>query len=210
MNLLTLTILLENLPESLLMKLPAWIVRYQRLLLVLCFLLLLALVFSLSGLRGQLNLVYLREQLQGHPVEAFLSFLLLFVVGNLVQIPGWLFLASAVLALGQGLGCVVTYVVACISCGVTFFLVRWLGGDALRTLPSRWVLKVLAQLDRRPVRSVLVARIFFQTLPALNYALAMSGTRFRAYAAGTALGLILPLSLYCLFFESIAQLMRLR
>jgi uncharacterized membrane protein YdjX (TVP38/TMEM64 family) len=192
------------------MQLPSWAIRYQRLLLVLCFLVVLALVFSLSGLRGHMNLAYVREQLLGHPVEGFLTFVLLFVLGNLVQIPGWLFLAAAVLALGQGWGCIVTYLTACISCVVTFLLVRWLGGDALRALPSKWVIKVLSHLDRRPVRSVWLARVLFQTLPALNYALAMSGIRFRSYLLGTALGLVLPLALYCIFFENVAQLMRLR
>jgi hypothetical protein len=94
------------------MQLPPWVIRYQRLLLVLCFLVVLALVFSFSGLRGHMSLAYVQEQLQGHPVQGFLTFVLLFVLGNLVQIPGWLFLAAAVLALGQGWGCVVTYLAA--------------------------------------------------------------------------------------------------
>ncbi len=184
--------------------------RHQRLLGALLFLGVLALVFTLSGLRGHMNLAYVREQLQGHPVEGFLTFTVLFVLGNLVQIPGWLFLAAAVLALGQGWGWLVTYLAACISCMVTFLLVRWLGGDALRAVPNRWVIKVLAQLDRSPVRSVLAARVLFQTLPALNYALAMSGIRFTSYFLGTALGLVLPLVVYCYFFETLAKLMNLR
>ncbi len=192
------------------MKLLDVLRRHQRLLAVVAFIAVLALVFTLSGLRGHMNLAYVREQLQGHPVQGFFVFVLLFVLGNLVQIPGWLFLAAAVLALGQGWGWLVTYVAACISCAVTFVLIRWLGGDALRALPSRWVLKVLEQLDRRPVRSVLLARILFQTLPALNYALAMSGIRLRSYLLGTALGLILPLLVYCYFFESLARFMHLR
>ncbi len=192
------------------MNLLALLRRHQRLLSVVAFLALLALIFSVSGLRGHMNLAYVREQLQGHPVEGFVSFVVLFVLGNLVQIPGWLFLAAAVLALGQGWGWLVTYLAACISCVVTFLLVRWLGGDALRAVPNRWMIKVLAQLDRRPVRSVFVARVLFQTLPALNYALAMSGIRFTSYFLGTALGLVLPLVVYCYFFETLAKLMNLR
>jgi uncharacterized membrane protein YdjX (TVP38/TMEM64 family) len=184
--------------------------RYQRLLGVLLFLGVLAIVFSVSGWRGHLGLAYLHEQLQGHPVEGFLTFAALFILGNLVQIPGWLFLAAAVLAVGPIWGCITTYVVACLSCVVTFLLVRWLGGDALRALPSRWVLKILEQLDHHPVRSVWLARVLFQTLPALNVALAMSGVRLRAYLVGTALGLLLPLALYCYFFEGFAQFMNLR
>jgi uncharacterized membrane protein YdjX (TVP38/TMEM64 family) len=196
--------------ESIAMNLPALIRRHQRLLGVVLFLAVLALIFSLSGLRGHMNLAYVREELQGHPVEGFLSFVLLFVLGNLVQIPGWLFLAAAVLALGQGWGWLVTYLAACISCVITFLLVRWLGGDALRALPSKWLVKVLAQLDQHPVRSVVLARILFQTLPALNYALAMSGIKFRGYLLGTLLGLPLPLALYCYFFDVVAKLMKLQ
>jgi uncharacterized membrane protein YdjX (TVP38/TMEM64 family) len=192
------------------MKILSMLRRHHRLLAVAVFVAVLALVFTASGLRGHMNLVYVREQLQGHPVQGFLIFVLLFVLGNLVQIPGWLFLAAAVLALGQGWGWLVTYVAACISCAVTFVLIRWLGGDALRSLPSSWVLKVLSQLDRQPVRSVCIARVLFQTLPGLNYALAMSGIRFAPYAIGTALGLIAPLAAYCYFFETLGRLMNLR
>jgi uncharacterized membrane protein YdjX (TVP38/TMEM64 family) len=52
--------------------------------------------------------------------------------------------------------------------------------------------------------------VLFQTLPALNYALAMSGVRFRAYLLGTLLGLPLPIALYCLFFDALAQALHLK
>jgi len=43
--------------------------------------------------------------------------------------------------------------------------------------------------------------MLFQTVPPLNYALAMSGIRFRDYLVGTLLGLPLPIMAYCLFFD---------
>jgi uncharacterized membrane protein YdjX (TVP38/TMEM64 family) len=48
-------------------------------------------------------------------------------------------------------------------------------------------------------------RILFQTVPALNYALALSGIRFRQYLTGTLLGLPLPIALYCVIFEYLAK-----
>jgi uncharacterized membrane protein YdjX (TVP38/TMEM64 family) len=53
--------------------------------------------------------------------------------------------------------------------------------------------------------SVAVLRLLFQTLPALNYALALADIRFRDYLVGTILGLPLPIFLYCYFFELIFQ-----
>jgi uncharacterized membrane protein YdjX (TVP38/TMEM64 family) len=44
-------------------------------------------------------------------------------------------------------------------------------------------------------------------VPALNYALALSGVRFRTYLLGTLLGLPLPIALYCLFFDYLAMLL---
>jgi len=52
---------------------------------------------------------------------------------------------------------------------------------------------------------VLLLRLMFQTLPALNVALALSGVRLRSYLAGTLLGLPLPIALYCVFFYTLAH-----
>ena len=47
--------------------------------------------------------------------------------------------------------------------------------------------------------------MLFQTAPALNYALAMSGVKFRNYLIGTLLGLPLPILVYCLFFDLLGK-----
>jgi uncharacterized membrane protein YdjX (TVP38/TMEM64 family) len=166
-------------------------------------------VFQFSGLREQFSLAFLRQTILDNQISGLLIFTLVFALGNLIQIPGWLFLAAAVLALGQVWGGLATYVAASISCVISFLLIRLVGGDALRQMDNRIVNRILGHLDARPIRSVLLARALFQTLPALNYALAMSGVRFRAYLLGTLLGLPLPIALYCLFFDALGQALRL-
>ncbi len=138
-----------------------------------------------------------------------LIFTLAFVLGNLIQIPGWVFLGAAVLALGQVWGGLATLVAALVSCAATFWLIRLLGGDALRQLPGSMVKPLLQQLDSHPVCSVVVLRTLLQTAPALNYALAMSGVSWRHYLLGTLLGLPLPIALYCLFFDHLAHWLHL-
>ena len=86
---------------------------------------------------------------------------------------------------------------------------RLVGGDALRQLKSKTAVRILGQLDARPIRSVVLLRVLFQTVPALNYALALSGIRFRQYFTGTLLGLPLPIILYCLFFDYLAKMLRI-
>ena len=186
-----------------------WAKRHARLLGILLFLMTIITLSQVSGLRSQFNLAYLRGILDGHPVEGLLIFVVLFALGNLIQLPGWLFLASAVLVLGPVWGGIVTYVAACVACALTFLLVRWLGGAALRRLSNPLAQRLLARLDAQPARSVALLRILFQTLPALNYTLALSGLQFRQYALGTLLGLPVPIALYCLFFEQLARLLHI-
>ena len=68
--------------------------KYQRLLAVVVFLGLLFAVFEVSGLRGHFSLEFLRQQIVAHQLGGLLIFILLFSLGNLIQIPGWIFGSS--------------------------------------------------------------------------------------------------------------------
>ena len=182
---------------------------YQRLLAVALFVALLLAVIEATGLRGHFSLEFLQARIAENMASGLLVFVLLFSLGNLIQIPGWLFLAAAVLALGRGSGGLATYVAASVSCVMTFLVIRLVGGDALRRMDNRVANYLLGRLDQRPVTSIVVLRMLFQTVPALNYTLAMSGVRFRSYMIGTLLGLPLPILLYCLFFDYLAKALKL-
>lgn len=184
--------------------------RYQRLIGVVVFLGVLLLVFEFSGLRDNFNLAFVHQVIAQHQIGGLVLFVLLFSLGNLIQIPGWVFLAAAVLTLGRLWGGVVTYVAAVVSCVLTFLTIRTLGGDALRQLKSRLAVRILSELDARPIGSVALLRLLFQTAPALNYALSMSGIRLRSYLTGTLLGLPIPIALYCIFFDDLATLLHIR
>jgi uncharacterized membrane protein YdjX (TVP38/TMEM64 family) len=183
--------------------------RYKRLFAVFLFLGLLLAVFQLSSLRDHFNLTFLQHQILENKISGLLIFILLFALGNLIQIPGWVFLAAAVLALGRMWGGIATYVAASISCVMTFLTIRFVGGDALRQLNNKIAARLLSQLDAHPINSILLLRILFQTMPALNYALALSGVKFRNYLIGTLLGLPLPIILYCLFFDYLAKTLKI-
>ena len=79
----------------------------------------------------------MQQKILANRLEGLLVFVLLFSLGNLIQIPGWLFLAAAVLTLGREMGGIATYVAASISCVATFLIIRFVGGDALRQLDNR-------------------------------------------------------------------------
>lgn len=183
--------------------------RYKRLLLVIAFLALLLAIFQFSGLRGNFTLAFLHQKLIDNAFTGTLIFIALFAMGNLIQIPGWIFLAAAVLSLDRFWGGLATYVAAVVSCASTFWVIRSVGGDALRQISNSYAVRILNGLDKRPALSIFFLRLLLQTAPALNYALAMSGIRFRSYLIGTLLGLPIPIALYCLFFEYMATLLHI-
>ena len=179
--------------------------HYKRLLAVAGFLGLLLAVLQISGLRDNFNLAFLHQKFLDNQLSGLLIFIVLFALGNLLLIPGWIFLAAAVLALGELWGGLATYIAAVISCAFTFWVIRLVGGNALRQIHGKWASRLLAGLDAHPVKSIALLRVMLQTVPALNYALAMSGVRFRSYLLGTMLGLPLPIALYCIFFDYLAR-----
>ncbi|MDR3371441.1 VTT domain-containing protein [Rhodoferax sp.] len=183
--------------------------RYRHLILVLLFLAMVLALVQWTGLRQNFNLDALRRQLSENRWQGLGVFVLLFALGNVIQVPGWIFLAAAVLVLGKFAGGTVTYIAASVSCAVTFLAVRWVGGDAVRQLNNQLANKLMAQLHAHPIRNVVILRTLFQTLAALNYALALSGIGFKKYMLATLLGLPVPIALYCLFFDYLARVTHL-
>lgn len=182
--------------------------RYRQFILVFCFLAILAAGAEISGLREHFSLALLQHQLARNQVSGVALFVVLFALGNLIQIPGWIFLASAVLVFGRTTGGLLTYLAAVVSCAFTFLTIRYIGGDALRQLESKLAVRLLSRLHTRPILIIATLRTLFQTLPALNYTLALSGIGFRRYMAGTLIGLPLPIAAYCLFFDYLLVLAR--
>ena len=124
--------------------------RFKRLFLVIAFLALLLAVFHFSGLRNNFSLAFLHQQFIENEFTGLLIFVVLFAMGNLIQIPGWIFLAAAVLALGKSWGGLATYIAAVTSCVFTFGVIRSLGGDALRQINNKYAVRILSTLDRLP------------------------------------------------------------
>lgn len=82
------------------MDLKRFLGRYKRFFVVSIFLLALMVIVQMTGLRENFSLAYLRQTLSENRGGGLAVFVLLFTLGNLVQIPGWIFLASAVFVLG--------------------------------------------------------------------------------------------------------------
>jgi uncharacterized membrane protein YdjX (TVP38/TMEM64 family) len=115
------------------------------------------------------------------------------VVGELIHVPGMVFVGAGILAYGRVLGFGVSLAAALCSVGVSFVVVRAVGGKALAELERPFVKRMMEKLEQRPITTVVVLRSIFWLAPALNYALALSSIRLRDYLIGSAFGLLVPI-----------------
>ena len=154
-----------------------------------------------SGWADRFTLDGVRESIQGAGAWGVLLFFGVFALGELLHVPGILFVAAAVLAYGRVAGGLTAYAGALSSVVVSFAVVRAVGGRPLGSLKNARLRRVLDRLEERPVRVVALLRLVLWMAPPLNYALALSPVRFRDYVLGSALGLVVPLALAAAFID---------
>ena len=155
-----------------------------------------------SGLTDSISPESLRALLAGAGVFGVLVFVAVFSLGLLAQLPGLLFIAVAVLAYGREVGALVALGGSIVAVSVSFVVVRRFGGSALAELKSPLLQRMLAQLDTRPLRSVIVLRAVFGVAPFLNYALALSSLGFRDYLIGSAIGMAAPITVAAVILDA--------
>ena len=158
-----------------------------------------------TGWTDRLSLEAVRATMASAGAWGFVLFLVAFVVGELVHVPGVVFLAAAVLAYGRLVGFGAAYLGAILSVVVSFLVVRAVGGRPLGALSHPRALRVLAHLEQRPVLVISALRLVLWMAPALNYALALSPVRLRDYVIGSVLGLLFPLALASFFIEWVVK-----
>jgi len=145
------------------------------------------------GLGHRLEPAALRRALRGAGVWSVPLFFAAFTVGELLYVPGLVFVGVAVYVYGPSLGALVALGGALCSVTVAFLLVRAIGGDALRAFRRPLLRRALRSLEARPIFTMFWLRSVFFMAPVLNYALALSGVGFRDYVLASGLGLVVPI-----------------
>lgn len=180
---------------------PRWM-RHMALLRLLTLMVIIVGLYSLakvSGLIDQANPEGVRDLVREAGTLGLLAYFLMFTLCQLLHVPGLLFIAAAGLLYGSQMGFVYGMTGAMISVTVSFVLVRSIGGRPLANPKRRWVSRMMAALDTRPVITVLTLRCLFSTAPWLNYGLAMSQISYRDYILATFFGVI-PQAVLVTFF----------
>jgi uncharacterized membrane protein YdjX (TVP38/TMEM64 family) len=131
-----------------------------------------------------------------------------FTVGQLLQVPGFVFIFAARAAWGPLLGFSYAYAGSIISATLVFVLVRSIGGKPLGEIKWAPARKVLAGLERRPVLTIAALRALMMLTPPLNYALALSPVRQSHHFIGSVVGLLVPVAVVVFMSEGALALLR--
>jgi len=124
-------------------------------------------------------------------------FIAAFCVGELLHLPGILFVVAARVVFGPTLGLALGYAGALSALMVSFFVARHLVAAARATKEPwrprwRWLRAMFERLESRPVSSIAVLRLVLWLAPPLTYALASTKIRARDHFIGCAIGLFVP------------------
>jgi uncharacterized membrane protein YdjX (TVP38/TMEM64 family) len=153
-----------------------------------------------TGFHEQLTVEGIRASMRAAGVWGFFVFAATFAIGQLLYVPGFLFVAVAGLAYGPIWGAVASVIAATISVGISFVIVRTIGGQPLKEIQAPFVKKWLDRLEEQPLRSMIVIRLFLWAVPPVNYTLAMSGVTFRDYMIAAMIGMTPPFILISVLF----------
>lgn len=158
-----------------------------------------------TGVTESVTVESLRDTVQRAGAWGYLLLIVIFALGELVHIPGLVFVFAGVVAYGQLVGGILGYVGAVGSVTFSFVVVRTVGGQALEAIEKPWVRKILDGLEARPIRTVVLIRLVMWMAPPVNYALALSGIKLRDYVIGSMVGLAPVIAVFAIFFEQLME-----
>jgi uncharacterized membrane protein YdjX (TVP38/TMEM64 family) len=124
-------------------------------------------------------------------------FLVVMAAGELLHLPGMVFVVVARLVFGPSIGFALGYVGAVFAVTVSFVVARQLVAAARATTAPwrprwRFVRRALNRLEAHPVQTIALLRLVLWLAAPLSYALASSNVRVRDHVVGSALGLFAP------------------
>lgn len=160
-----------------------------------------------TGARAWLSEENLQRAVAAAGLWGLALFFATFTVGQLLQVPGVVFIVVARVAWGPMLGFAGAYTGAVISAALVFLFVRAVGGKPLGEITWAPARRILAGLERRPVLTIAALRAVMMLTPPLNYALALSPVRQDHHLLGSVLGLLVPVAVTVFLSEGALALL---
>ncbi len=166
-----------------------------RVIILLAVSLVLMAVGRFSSFSQYFTLTYLSEAIVTTGGFGVVVFIMAYIIGTLMNIPGVLFLFILFMVYEPIEGLLIGYIGTLLAMVVHFYFTRALAGEALSEIKQPFIKKQMKKLTATPVRTTVILRLIFFVSPPVNYALALSSVKFKHFLIGSMLALPVNLAL---------------
>lgn len=140
-----------------------------------------------SSISNYFTLEYLENSIRNAGGLGVVLFILMYTVGTLMNIPGFLFLFVGFLVYKGINGILIGYIASVFAVTVHFFFVRTMAGEALSEIKKPFIRRQVSKLTDAPIKTTIILRLIFYVSPPVNYALALSSIKWKHSLIGTML-----------------------
>ena len=146
---------------------------------------------------------YIRDQ---EPVTARVLYVLLYVVGTVIMVPGTLISFAGAVVFGAWEGTLYTWIGATVGATCAFFMARWLGRDFVNQLLKGRFAQFDAQIRRRGFLGLLIIRLVpLFPFNGVNFGCGLTAMRPRDFILATAIGIIPLTFVYQYLFDRLGN-----
>lgn len=128
-----------------------------------------------------------------------LMFVVIYVVGVCLFLPGTLLTAMGAAIFGPYWGFVYVWIGAMIGAGLAFVIGRYLGRDFAASLIGDRLKRFDDAIERNGFATVLYLRLMYFPFTPMNFGMGLTKVRFWDYIAGTALGILVGTFIFTFF-----------
>jgi uncharacterized membrane protein YdjX (TVP38/TMEM64 family) len=146
---------------------------------------------------------YLEGFLESAGFWAPLSFVIIYVAGVCLFVPGTLLTAIGAAVFGPYQGFLYVWIGAMAGSSLAFFIGRYLGRDFAASLIGDKLKKYDEAIERNGFATVLYLRLVYFPFTPMNFGMGLTKVRFWDYFFGTALGIIVGTFIFTFFIGTL-------
>ncbi len=135
-----------------------------------------------------------------------LMFVIIYVAGVCLFLPGTLLTAMGAAIFGPYWGFLYVWIGAMIGAGLAFLIGRYLGRDFAASLIGNKLKRFDDAIERNGFATVLYLRLMYFPFTAMNFGMGLTKVRFWDYLSGTALGILVGTFIFTFFVGTLRDI----
>jgi uncharacterized membrane protein YdjX (TVP38/TMEM64 family) len=162
-------------------------------------------VFRFTPLREFLTVERLRQFLDAAGIWAPIVYILVYIAGVCLFIPGTLLTTLGAALFGPYWGFIYVWVGAMAGASAAFLIGRTLGREFAASLIGNRLRKYDDSIEKNGFATVLYLRLLYFPFTPMNFGMGLTRVRFRDYFVGTGLGIIVGTFIFTFFVGTLQE-----